>query len=77
MKVILRPTRQSEIAHKLIRGFLEMPCVLRDGNNIGIIPAGTQVEIHSNDNWYHETSLADIAEAQEILKRFGRQLKRE
>lgn len=60
--------KEKDIAHKLVRGFLLKDCIVQEGDNKLIIPAGQQVIILSNPNWYHETSPVDVQTAIQNFK---------
>lgn len=51
-----------------MRGILVKPLVLDSGPDIVVMPAGTQVNIESSDDWYHDVQNADIDEAIDLMK---------
>ena len=52
-----------------MRGILSTPTILhtREGEEV-VFPAGAQVDIISNDDWYHDVQDADINEAVRLLE---------
>jgi len=50
-----------------MRGILSSAVILHAEDGIIVFPAGSQVEITSNDNWYHDVQDADINEALDLL----------
>ena len=51
-----------------MRGILETPIILHTNENeVVAIPAGSQVEVISEEYWYHDISDADIQEAAKVL----------
>lgn len=51
-----------------MRGIIERPIVLHTAKGeVVAFPAGSQVDITSNDDWYHDISDADILEAVKLL----------
>lgn len=51
-----------------MRGILEKPIVLHTVDGIVVFPAGCQVDITSNDDWYHDVQDVDICEAVSLLE---------
>lgn len=50
-----------------MRGILEKPIVLHTAKGIVVFPAGCQVVVESDDDWYHDVQDADICEAVSFL----------
>jgi len=51
-----------------MRGILEKPIVLHTAEGIVVFPAGCQVAVESNDDWYHDVQDTDICEAVNLLE---------
>jgi hypothetical protein len=52
-----------------MRGILATTVILHTKyGNVAAYPAGTQVEIMSNDDWYHDVQDTDINEALDLLE---------
>ena len=51
-----------------MRGILEKPIILHTAEGVIAFPAGSQVDIVSNDDWYHDVQDADIGEALSLLE---------
>lgn len=50
-----------------MRGILERPIVLHTPMGVVTYPAGSQVDVTSDDDWYHDIQDADIQEAARLL----------
>ncbi len=51
-----------------MRGILERPIILHTTDDeVVVIPAGSQIEVISEEYWYHDISDTDIQEAAELL----------
>jgi len=50
-----------------MRGILEKPIVLHTTEGVIVLPAGCQVAVESNDDWYHDVQDADIQEAVSLM----------
>ncbi len=51
-----------------MRGILEKPIILHTAEGVVAFPAGCQVNVESNDDWYHDVQDADICEAVNLLE---------
>lgn len=51
-----------------MRGILEKPVITHTPEGIIVFPAGSQVDITSNDGWYQDVQDADIKEAVDLLE---------
>ncbi len=51
-----------------MRGILSTPAILHTAEGEVAFPAGAQVDITSDDDWYHDVQAADIEEAVSLLE---------
>jgi hypothetical protein len=51
-----------------MRGILSSAAVIHTAEGVIAFPAGSQVDIGSNDDWYHDVQDADIDEALDLLE---------
>ena len=51
-----------------MRGILSSAAVLHTAEGVVAFPAGSQIDVVSNDDWYHDVQDADIDEALDLLE---------
>ena len=56
------------ISKGCIVGVLQIPAAILSGEDLVVYPAGSKVEIVSDDNWEHEISTKDIEDAVALLR---------
>jgi hypothetical protein len=50
------------------RGILSKPLVLHTAGEVIVMPTGSQIEVRSDDTWYHDVQPSDIEKAVTLME---------